>query len=481
MRVLVIVAAALALCVAAAAARAPARTPGLSQTALAVPLPAGANPKGGTSLAQVVCPSKDGCVAFGTYTSRRPAGRRTLVLVWRAGGRWTASRELVPAGLTTAACPALGSCVGARSGERRGYVLSEQGRRWAETPVQLPGSPNSAWPTLSSVSCGSPGNCTAVGSFRNPVLEPLVVSESVGRWQAGVSPPLPPTAATAPAAGSTDAGGGLSLVSCPQAGTCAAVGTYTDEASSGQDGWLLDERAGQWGAGETMPLPADAAPFGDPERGGTSPFFGFSGLACPSAGECTAVGGYWGRGDVEQGLIETEHDGVWMPAVRAPVPSNAGLNTASANAFESPLEAVACAAAGDCAAAGWYLDTEGRRHGLLLSEHGGVWQARELRLPSGVSPGAGVDLRSVACPAPGACVAVGETVDHGRARGLLVAERGGVWARALTAALPANARGGRSVLTSVACVSSRRCTAVGYSVARSGRTRGLLIGLSFAR
>jgi hypothetical protein len=321
------------------------------------------------------------------------------------------------------------------------------------------------------------GDCVAAGAYRFPLATPLVVTEQGGTWGGAAQPQLPPDAATTRDPGYTSAGGSLSFVSCPSAGSCTAVGTYTNkDAQHSQYGWLLNETAGRWDQGTAAQLPADAQVYGDPERSGTSPFFGFTGLACPSAGNCTAVGGYWGGADVQQGLILRERGGVWSTGTTAPVPGNAGTNTAGPNAFANPLAGVACAAADDCGAIGWYVDRSNHRHGLLLGERGGTWKATAL-VPPAKATGT-PSLTSIACPARGTCIAVGSYPTHGTTHGLVVLERGGKWGRGITATLPRTALGARhTFLDSVSCASARSCTAVGTYADRSGKTRGLILGL----
>jgi hypothetical protein len=438
----------------------------VAQRALQAPKPA---------TAEVVCPSVGHCVAIGGST----------LLVQRAA-KWKAVRSPKPpspdkgasVNLRALACPKAGRCVAAGSyGERRIVVLTQTGTKWRLSVPALPGAAGDpSFPALTSVSCAAAGACTAVGGYRFPLDTPLVVEEANGTWGDAAEPGLPANAATSPDPDHADAGGDLSLVSCPSSSGCAAVGTYTNrDARYGRYGWLLDAQT----PSETS-LPADAMVYGDSERGGTSPFFGFTGLSCPSAGNCTAVGGYWGRPDVQQGLILTERNGSWSQGTRAPVPAGAGPNVAGPNEFENPLQGVSCAAADDCAAIGWYVDKGKHRHGLLLTERGGRWSATRLVLPAGAPAKATVELTSVSCASRGNCVAVGWDGSHGKTHGFLVRERRGRWGRAIGAALPRNAapaRRAHTFLDSVSCPSAKVCTVVGDYADRAGTTRGLILGL----
>jgi hypothetical protein len=471
----------LVLTATALGSRSETRASGLTQKAAAAPLPPGAVQKKGSSLFRVACPSALGCVATGNY--RTAKGGHLLAIVER-GGKW--ATQLTPAGVSivSLACPWLGHCVGTRGvGERKTYLLTQSGRTWQSAAVALPGDASSTpWPDLASVSCGAPGDCAAVGAYEIPdFAKPLVVTESGGTWSAGTEPQPPANAATIRDRDISTPGNRLSLVACPSAGNCTAVGTYTARnATAGEYPWALEETAGHWGSGDAAKLPADANTQGQSERGGTAPFFGFTGLSCPSAGNCTAVGGYWGKTDLEQGLILTERNGTWSRGTRAPLPSGA-VPDSEPNEFNSPIASVSCAAPGDCAAVGSYvLEPGGKPHGLLLTERGGAWKASALVLPAGANASGGVSLSSVTCPSAGNCVAIGYYASHGKTHGLIVRERGGEWGRGVNAALPANAASAsrwHTFLNAVSCSSASRCAVVGSYITRAGIGRGLIVSL----
>jgi hypothetical protein len=433
---------------------------------------------------QVVCTSAKGCVSIGG----------SYLLVERAGS-WTAVRSPAPAspgrgasvGLLSLACPSAGNCVASgRYGERRAVLVTESGGKWRTTVATLPGSPaDPSFPALPSVACAAAGSCTAVGAYDFPLATPMVVKERNGAWGDDTAAPLPANAATSRDPNHANAGGSLSFVSCPSAGNCTAVGKYTNkDARYGEYGWFLGDISVSAPFRETRTasmahLPAGAAVDGDSERGGTSPFFGFTGLSCPSVGSCAAVGGYVDRHDDQQGVIFTKRGGSWSQGVEAPLPANAGPNAAPPNSFENPLASVSCAAAGDCAAIGWYVDRSKHRRGLLLTERGGKWKATELVLPAGAPRNAVANLSSVSCASRGSCVAVGYYASAGKTYGLLVVERGGKWGRAARATLPADGGKAHTFLNSVSCSSARACTVVGDYADRSGTTQGLLLSLRF--
>src|SRR4051812_13500918 len=118
----------------------------------------------------------------------------------------------------------------------------------AALPADAGSKPNVA---LSSVSCASAGDCSAVGSYTDSSdhRQGLLLSKSGGTWARGVKATLPAGAGSKPSVR-------LNAVSCPSAGNCSAVGSYTD--GSGKQGLLLSESGGTWAAGTKAVVPADA-------------------------------------------------------------------------------------------------------------------------------------------------------------------------------------------------------------------------------
>jgi hypothetical protein len=447
------IATAVFLVVVAAAFGSPQRT-GVAQKPVEAPQPA---------TRQVACVTATSCVSIGG----------SHLLVERAG-KWTSVHEPASVNLRSLACPQAGRCVAVGfSGERAAAVVTQTGTTWHLTIPTLPGAPaTTSFPALSAVSCSGAGACGAVGSYLFPLDTPLVVRAQ--NWGDATEPALPANAATSRDPSHAHAGGGLSLVSCASA-DCTAAGTYTNKDAQYSDyGWFLT------GPTPAMAqLPAGAATFGDSERGGTSPFLGFAGLSCPSAGRCTAVGGYVDSHDDERGVIFTELAGSgWARGVAAPVPANAAPNVAPPNEFENPLASLSCAAPSDCAAVGWYVDKSKHRRGLLLTERSGKWRASELVLPVGAPRNSSPNLGAVTCASRGNCLAIGDYASAGKTYGLIVVERGGKWGRGIRAGLPRNAsRASHTFLNSAACASAKSCTAVGTYADRSGKTRGLILSL----
>ncbi len=376
---------------------------------------------------------------------------------------------------------------------------------------------------LTGVSCPPTSPCVGVGSYYDSSItgDAQLLTGSGGSWTAAEAPMPPPAiVSSGPYAG----GNGLSGISCPSASQCVAVGSHTDELTGGavtpelltgsSGSWtaskaplpaddtgpyaggtltgvscpsasqcvavgssgegLLTDSDGTWTAAEP-PLPANASTDGaDPELGGVS---------CSSASQCVAVGGYLQEGmqtdasGAGEGLLLTDSDGTWT-AAEAPLPANAATTFSSVK-----LYGVSCSSASQCIVVGSYEDASQNRHGLILTRSGTSWTAAEAPVPAdalttGTEAGAG--LQGISCSAASQCVAVGwyEVAPDGGG-GLLLTDSGGTWTAA-EAPVPGNAasESGDADLDGVSCPSASQCVAVGsYLDGSSITTHNLILTL----
>ena len=174
-------------------------TSGTWATGVEASLPANANTSPNASVVWVSCASAGNCTAVGSYTDR--SGDSQGLLLSETSGTWATGVEApLPAGpntysgvdLFSVSCASAGNC------------------------------------TAVAVSCASAGSCTDLGSYG--ASNGLLYTETSGKWATGVEASLPANAGTSP---NVD----LSSVSCASAGNCSAVGSYTD--SSGHSQGLL--------------------------------------------------------------------------------------------------------------------------------------------------------------------------------------------------------------------------------------------------
>jgi hypothetical protein len=412
------------------------------------------------SISSVSCTSAGHCSAVGSY--RNEAGRPEGLLLTETRGFWESGVEAVlPANaavadqavdLNSVSCTSAGNCsaVGSYydSSGTEGLLLTETAGNWA-TGVEAPLPANAAATNrnagLNSVSCGSVGNCTAVGSYSDGTeAEGLLLSEKAGSWETGVEAPLPANAAA------TGQAAGLGSVSCSSAGNCSAIGSYLDSSGNGP-GLLLTETAGTWGTGVEAALPANAAT--------TQQFVGLTSVSCSSAGNCNAVGSY-NTARSDDGVLLTETAGTWAAGVKAAMPAN------GADDDQVDLNAVSCPSTASCAAVGDYVDHGGNIRGLLLTRTADGWsRGREVELPGNATTAAPNQLggiQSVSCGSAGNCSAVGSYRDKSDTpEGLMVTETAGSWTTGAEAVMQKHASYLAGRLTSVSCSSARYCSAVG--------------------
>jgi PASTA domain-containing protein/List-Bact-rpt repeat protein len=402
------------------------------------------------------CPSAGNCSAVGTYTDTSGSWQG-LLLSETDGTWWPAIEAPLPANawshqmvaLLDISCASAGNCtaVGAYyandAGGLNGLLLTETAGTWATgVEATLPAHAVRLDPPvgLTSVSCASAGNCSAVGSYMDSSgnSEGLLLTETAGSWGPGLEV-QPPGTASAPA------NAYLYDVSCPSTGNCSAIGSYTD-GSGNQEGLLVTETAGTWSPGMEAILPTNAAT--TQQRVSVSP------PSCASAGECGTVGSYVDSSGNSEGLLLSETGGAWSPGTEAVLPANAATTNQ-----QVVINPPSCPSAGECSAVGSYIDSSGNSEGLLLTETGGTWSTgSEPVLPANAATTTSSGgVTRLSCPSAGNCGAVGSYTDSsGNSEGLLLTETGGTWSPGVELVLPPNA-----AMVSDAGISSLSCPSAG--------------------
>jgi serine/threonine protein kinase len=372
-------------------------SPPLAWTAAQAPLPAGAavGKEQSAGLVGVACPSVGNCVAVGSYN--RPGGTITPLIETSSGGGWVASGHVAGAPideLAGVACPAQDSCVAA------GWYLTPtltspvvatlSGGTWTATDLPLPqGAAGSSQVQLLAIACPAQGECVAIGyAFKNSHERAFIETLSGGSWTAAWAP-LPADAAPLPTAGPF-----LRSVACPAAGSCVAVGTYTERGGNANAALIDTLSGGTWTAA-AAPLPADA---------GTERHFALlSGISCPATGNCVAAGYYTTGGGQRRYLAETLSGGTWTAAA-PPLPADARGSQMNRYTF---LDSVACQAVGRCVAVGAYQAGSGGIHGAIDTLSDRTWTAAAAPVPPGAATVQYVAITQVICPAPGYWIGVG--------------------------------------------------------------------------
>jgi hypothetical protein len=132
------------------------------------------------------------------------------------------------------------------------FVASQINGVWGKAE-QVPGSGalNTAHlATVITVSCGAAGNCSAGGYYTRRASEhAFVVSEVNGVW--GKAEQVPGLAAL-----NTGYLVQVTSVSCTSAGNCTAVGYYTDSSAGVEQAFVVSQVNGVWGRAEEIHGPA---------------------------------------------------------------------------------------------------------------------------------------------------------------------------------------------------------------------------------
>lgn len=372
--------------------------------------PVGASGDPDVNVFGVSCAAAGNCAAVGSYQDR--ARNQVPFTANEVNGKWQRARELAlpknalgsgqDGEVRDVVCAAPNNCsaVGeyfddyAAFPRSQGFVATEVRGRWsAASEIKIAATTNlNPFVTFSQLACASVANCVGVGSFidANDVTQALEVSEVRGTWRAGTAVPPPATS-------SAFAGASLSEVTCVAHSSCEALGTFI--ANTGAiEAMAAAGGSGKWSRAIEIEMPSGAL-----ANPGTF-LFGYGGIACASAGNCSAGGQYKTAAKTYQGFLANETNGVWGQASEMGLPS--GGASAGAN---GGVVAVACPLTGQCQASGSYLDGAGNYQALTMSEVDGVWQrGAKVNLPDGASS-VGVDggIYALSCPTATGCVGVG--------------------------------------------------------------------------
>ena len=346
-------------------------------------------------------------------------------------------------------CAAAGDCAAGGhyadgSGDEQAYVADETGGSWG-TAVEVPGTAtlNTGGSALvESVSCAAPGDCAVGGYYYNAsdFGEAFVVSETNGGWDSAVE--VPGTAAL-----NTGGNAHTLSVSCGAVGDCAAGGYYTDGSGDAQ-AFVVNETNGSWGTAVEVPGAAGL---------NTGGYAEVNSISCASAGDCTA-GGYYTSVD-GHAFVVSETNGSWGTAVE--VPGTETLNSGNG----SEVNSVSCAAAGDCAAEGAYYVLGSGFQAFVISETNGSWgTAVEVPGTATLNSGGNADEGgSISCAAVGDCAADGSYIDgSGHKQAFVASETNGSWGTAIE--VPGTATlnsGGEAGVNSISCAAAGDCAAGG--------------------
>jgi len=295
-------------------------------------------------------------------------------------------------------CAAAGDCTVVGDYDNGGNSISvfadqETGGAWRPA-VGVPGTIDpSVGPSglVGSVSCGSAGNCSAVGSFTNSenASQGFVVNETDGTW--GPAQAVPGLTALASVSSSTG------TVSCTSAGNCSAGGMFeqTADGSSAWQAMVVDETDGVWGDAEEVPGISAL---------NSGLYATLTALSCASPGNCAAAGTYQVQAGAEgydvEPFVVTETSGLWGSVSQLP-----GIDSADTGLS---VNAISCGSPGNCSAGGSYTTVGDTEQAYVASAVDGTWQsAEEVPGTAALNSDGYASVQSVSCTAAGYCSAAG--------------------------------------------------------------------------
>lgn len=182
------------------------------------------------------------------------------------------------------------------------------------------------------------------------------------------------------------------------------------------------------------------------------------GVSCSAPGNCSAVGVLTTTMAYTEGVTLDQVHGTWVEG-----------NYFIQNQKGAQLSAVSCPpkATNVCAAGGFAVDASGKTQGLLAVESNqspdGAWSA----LPAvpglaSLNAGGNAAVDSVSCPSTGNCAAAGFYTDsHAHQQAFVITEKKGVWGNAREVAGTLNSSGGHAQVNSISCASAGNCVAAG--------------------
>jgi hypothetical protein len=321
--------------------------------AIEVPGSARIGSGGGGFMTAISCPSAGNCSAGGILPGSESSTVSGAFVVNETNGVWGRVIELSGpasfshngAGVDALSCGSVGNCsAGGSYGKGIGhgplsFVANERNGTWGSAH-ELPGLSklNFGGSEMRSLSCGAPGNCSAVGQYqlKSGVTLAYIVSESKGVWGNAINVP-----------GLIRLNGrhlsSLTTISCASKGNCSAGGSYGN--GSHQVAFIVNEKNGEWGHRMLVPGLKDL------NKGQSSDM---QTVSCVSKGNCAASGGYSDSVGNAESFLVNEVNGQWGRASAVQ-----GLTQLKSNS--SSVLSISCGSPVSCAAVGSFsaLDNNG--------------------------------------------------------------------------------------------------------------------------
>ena len=187
-------------------------------------------------------------------------------------------------------------------------------------------------------------------------------------------------------------------------------------------------------------------------------------ISCAAPGDCAAGGNYNG-GSYYPAFVLSDANGSWGNVIKV---QGAAGGAPHGYAGDLGVSSISCAAAGDCAAGGWYTDGSSKK-AFVVDDTSGSW-GHAIDVPGlAITPPGQAKVNSISCAAPRECAAGGYRTDH---RGVdfnnafMVNQTNGTWRPAIAvsglAALEGGGQYAVSEVDSISCARAGDCAAAGY-------------------
>jgi hypothetical protein len=336
------------------------------------------------------------------------------------------------------------------------YIASAQGLGFPANAAANGGTWN-----LYAQACDGEHSCLAVGDYE----------DGSGNTEAYVVPIVdgePGTAqeVTLPADADANPQAQLEGVACVSGDVCEAWGSYN--VSGVSTPMVVRISGGTPDAAQELPLSGDISSPGN---------FFLNQIACASADSCLVVG--WGHnsGSDNVPVVVPIIGGVPQAAVSPPLPHG------HASTPNSVLNSVACQSSGTCAAVGYYTTSSGAQSGLVVPINAGVAGGGIESQPADGAANPAVNLDWVACPATGACQAVGAyntNASPSLTKNVVVPIVNGFpgTASAVTPPSSYNSTAAYASIDGLSCASAALCVAAGNDTDASGHQQAAVIPIT---
>ncbi len=281
-------------------------------------------------LSGVSCVNRQFCIAVGAHGIENPG---QLIESWN-GESWSVTPNPVPSdtSLASVSCTTTQFCaaVGTDSGDNSTLTELWNGSSWSE----VPSPPRGRLPELSGVSCVNSTNCQAVGDYIKNKSGLLTLAELWNGSKWSITPtPDPGVSPSGPGTKADD----LLGVSCDSPTNCVAVGRYIYHGNPHYFRPLI----ALWNGSKWILM-----------AGAKLPWLGSSldSVTCSSPADCVAAGYHLPDGfEVSRTMIESWNGTSWA---LTPSPNIGKSNFSSSDS----LSGVSCPAASYCLAVGSFAD-----------------------------------------------------------------------------------------------------------------------------